>query len=81
MPAGGKSTVARELTKLIDFPLIDIDQWMIEREGTSSVKEIIDAKDATIRCISKRCPSLITICSKSSFHRPAALFTPMPTTS
>lgn len=41
MPGCGKSTIAKELAKLIDYPLLDVDEWMIEREGIS-VKEIID---------------------------------------
>ena len=43
MPASGKSTIARELAKAIKYPFVDIDQWMIEREGIS-VKEIINQK-------------------------------------
>lgn len=41
MPGSGKSTIAKELAEIVNYPLMDIDEWMIDHEGIS-VKEIID---------------------------------------
>ncbi|USN96979.1 MAG: hypothetical protein H6797_02195 [Candidatus Nomurabacteria bacterium] len=50
MPACGKSTIGKELAKVLGMPLLDVDKWMEEREGMP-LREVIETKgkDYTLR--------------------------------
>jgi shikimate kinase len=43
MPGSGKSTIGRDVSAIIHYSFLDIDEWMIKKEG-ASIRHIIDTK-------------------------------------
>lgn len=55
MPASGKSTIGRELSRTLDMPLLDIDKWMEEHEGMPLKQAIVQKGAAYILALESRC--------------------------
>lgn len=69
MPASGKSTVSRELARLLGWPLLDVDQWMEEHESLP-LREIIAIKGKEYTL------NLETDCIRNTDLRKTVLSTP-----
>lgn len=55
MPASGKSTIGRELSQTLGFPLLDIDKWMEEHENLPLKQAILQKGVAYILALESRC--------------------------
>lgn len=55
MPASGKSTIGRELSRTLGMPLLDIDKWMEEHEGMPLKQAIMQRGAAYILALESRC--------------------------
>lgn len=54
MPASGKSTIGRELSRTLEMPLLDIDKWMEKHEGMPLKQAIMQKGAAYILALESR---------------------------